>query len=72
MTSAFSWQSSVSLSPLFLYSKAKFAGYSRYLQLLTFTFQSPIMKKTSFFWVLVLEGLVGLHRTVQLQLFQCY
>ena len=26
------------------------------------------MKRTSF-WVLVLEGLVGLHRTIQLQLF---
>ena len=31
----------------------------------TFAFQSPIMKRTPF-WVLVLEGLVGLHRTVQL------
>ena len=30
------------------------------------------MKRTSFFWVLVLEGLVGLHRTVQLQLLQHY
>ena len=29
------------------------------------------MKRT-FFWVLVLEDLVGLHRTVQLQLLQCY
>ena len=29
------------------------------------------MKRT-FFWVLVLEGLVGLHRTVQLQLLQRY
>ena len=28
------------------------------------------MKRTSFFGVLVLEGLVGLHRTVQLQLLQ--
>ena len=25
-----------------------------------------------FFWLLVLESLVGLHRTVQLQLLQCY
>ena len=39
--------------------------------LLTFAFQSPIMKRTSF-WVLVLEGLVGLHRTIQLQLLQRY
>ena len=42
-------------------------GISR---LLTFVFLSPMMKRTSFFpfLVLVLEGLVGLHRTVQLQL----
>ena len=37
----------------------------------TFAFQSPIMKRASFI-VLVLEGLVGLHRTVQLQLLQHY
>ena len=36
-----------------------------------FAFQSPIMKRTSF-WMLVLEGLVGLHRTIQLQLLQHY
>ena len=38
----------------------------------TFAFQSPIMKRTSFFWVLVLKCLVGLHRTIQLQLLLCY
>ena len=39
----------------------------------TFAFQSPIMKRTFFFFlVLVLEGLVGLYRTVQLQLLQHY
>ena len=32
----------------------------------TFAFQSPVMKRT-FFLVFVLEGLVGLHRTIQLQ-----
>ena len=37
----------------------------------TFAFQFPIMKRT-FFWVLVLKRLVGLHRTVQLQLLQRY
>ena len=37
----------------------------------TFAFQSPIMKRTSF-WVLVLECLAGLHRTIQLQLLQHY
>ena len=36
----------------------------------TFAFQSPIMKKTSFLGVL--ESLVSLHRTVQLQLLQHY
>jgi len=36
-----------------------------------FVFHSLIMKRTSF-WVLVLEGLVGLHRTVQVQLLQHY
>ena len=37
----------------------------------TFAFQSPIMKRTSFL-VLLLEGLVGLQKTVQLQLLQRY
>jgi len=49
-----------------LYSKAKFACYSRYL--LTSYFFIPV----HLFWVLVLEGLVGLYRTVQLQLLQRY
>ena len=33
---------------------------------------SPLWWKGQLFWVLVLEGLVGLHRTVQLQLLQYY
>ena len=33
---------------------------------------SPLRWKGLLFWVLVLEGLVGLHRTVQLQLLQHY
>ena len=37
----------------------------------TFAFQSPMMKMMSFL-VLVVEGLVGLHRTVQLQLLHRY
>ena len=37
----------------------------------TFAFQSLKMKRT-YFWVLALESLVGLHRTVQLQLLQHY
>ena len=31
----------------------------------------PYNEKDIFFWLLVLEDLVGLHRTVQLQLIQC-
>ena len=34
-------------------------------------FQSPIMKR-HLFWLLILKGLVGLHRTIQLQLLQHY
>ena len=57
---------------LHLYSKAKFACHSRcFFWLPTFAFQSPRMKRTSF-WVLVLKGLVGLHRKVQLQLLHHY
>ena len=37
----------------------------------TSAFQSPILKRKCF-WVLVLESLVGLHRTIQLQLLQHY
>ena len=37
----------------------------------TSAFQSPMMKRTSF-WVLVLDGLVYPHRTIQLQLLQHY
>ena len=41
--------------PCFIpYSKAKFACYSRYLLTSYFAFQSPIMKRTSFFFFLVL------------------
>ena len=54
-----------------LYSKAKLASYSKYLLTSYFCIQSPMMNRT-FFLVLVLEGLIGLHRTVQLQLLQRY
>ena len=45
---------------------------SRYL--LTSYFCIPVHydEKDIFLGVLVLEGLVGLHRTIQLQLLQCY
>ena len=70
MTSVFSWQKSARLC------SASFCTPSPYLPvtpgiswLPTFAFQSPKMKRTFFFFlVLVLEVLVNLHRTVQLHL----
>ena len=55
-----------------LYSKAKFAGYSRYLLTSYFCIPAPYDEKDVFLGGLVLEGLVGLHRTFQLQLLQHY
>ena len=72
MTSAFSWQNSISLCPAsFRIPRPNFPVTSGVSWLPTFAFQSPIMKRISFL-VLVLKGLVGLNRTVQLQLLQCY
>ena len=53
-------------------SKAKFACYSRCFLTSYFCISVPYNEKDIFFWVLVLKGLVGLHRTVQLQLLQHY
>ena len=55
-----------------LYSKAKFTCYSRYFLTSYFCIPVPYNEKDIFFWVLVLEGLVGLHRTIQFQLLQHY
>ena len=72
MTSMFSWQNSVSLWP------ASFCTPGPNLHIIpgischpTFAFQSPIMKRTSF-WSVGSKSSLGLHRTVQLQLLQCY
>ena len=72
MTSAFSWQNSIRHCPAsFRIPRPNFPVTPGVSWLPTSAFQSPIMKKTSF-WVLVLKVLVGLHRTIQLQLLQCY
>ena len=71
MTSAFSWQNSISLSCFILYSKGKFACYSRCFLTSYFCIPVPYNEKDIFLG-LVLKGLVGLHRTVQLQLLQRY
>ena len=71
MTSAFSWQNSISLCPAsFRTPQTNLPVTPGVSWLPAFVFQSPIMKKTAFLGVL--KGLVGLHRTVQLQLLQRY
>ena len=55
-----------------LYSKAKFAYYSKYLLTSYFCIPVSYNEEDIFFWMLVLEGLVGLHRTIQHQLLQHY
>ena len=70
--SVFSWQKSVSLySATFCSPRPNLPVSPGISWFPTFALQSPIMKRTSF-GVLVLEGLVGLDRTVQLQLLQPY
>ena len=72
MTSVFSWQNSISFFPAsFCTPRPNLPVTPGVSWLPTFAFQSPIMKRTSF-RVLVLKGLVGLHRIIQLQLLQCY
>ena len=72
MSSAFSWQNSISLWPASFHIPRPNLHVSPGVSWLpTFAFQPPIMKRTSFL-VLVLKGLVGLHRTIQLQLLQRY
>ena len=55
-----------------LYSKAKFACCSRCFLTFYSCIPVPYSEKDIFFWVLVLKGLAGLHRIVQLQLLQHY
>ena len=72
MTSAFSWQNSISLcAASFRIPRPNMPVTPGVSWLATFAFQSSIMKRTSFLGVSS-EGLVCLYRTVQLQLFQHY
>ena len=69
MTSMFSWQNSVIFCPAaFCTPSPNLPGIPGISQLPPVAFQSPMMKMTSFFLVLVLEDVVGLYRTGQLQL----
>ena len=72
MTGVFSWQNSLSLCPASFHIPRPNLPVTPGVSLLpTFAFQSPMMKSPSFL-VLILEGLVGPHRTIQLQLLQHY
>ena len=53
-------------------SKANFACYCRCFLTSYFCIPVPYNEKDIFFGVLALEGLVGLHRSIQLQLLQHY
>ena len=55
-----------------LYSKAKFAYYSRCFLTSYFWHSSPLWWKGHLFRVLLLESLVGLHGIIQFQLLQHY
>ena len=48
--------------------QGKLVWHSRCLLTSYFAFQSPMMTRASFVCVLVLEGLVGIHKTIQLKL----
>ena len=70
VTSVFSCQNSVSLCPgSFYIPKANLACYSRYLDF-PLLYSNPLWWKGRLFLALVLEGLIGLHRTGQLKLLQ--
>ena len=72
MTSAFSWQNSISLCPAsFCIPRPNLPVTPAVSWIPTFAFQSPIMKRTSFLGVNSKRS-VGLHRTIQLQLLQRY
>ena len=63
------WQNSISLCPAsFCTPRSNLPVTPGDSWLHTFAFQSPMMKRTCF--LAVLEGLVGLHRTIELQLLQ--
>ena len=73
ITSAFSWQNSISLCRAsFCTPRLSLPVTPGASWLPTFAFQSPIMKRTSFLGVSSRRFLLGLHRTVQLQLLQLY
>ena len=69
MTSMFSWQKTLlAFALLHFVLQGQTSLYFTYLSTSSFCILVPYDEKDIFFLVLVLEGIVGLHRTVQLQL----
>ena len=72
MTSVFSWQISIILCPASFWTPRPNLHVTPGISWLPiFAFQSPIVKRTSF-WGVSSRRSLGLHRTVQLQLLQHY
>ena len=74
MTSVFSWQNSLSLCPASFCAQRPNLPITPGISWLSFLHSNPLLWKIHFLLLLllVLEGLIGLHRTVQLQLLQHY
>ena len=73
MTSAFSWQNSISLCPASFCTPRPNLPVTPGMSCLPSYFCIPVpYNEEGIFRVLVLEDLVGLHRTIQLQLLQHY
>ena len=69
MTSVLSWQNSVNLCLASFFTLSPNLPVTEGISWLpTFAFRSLLMEKRLNFLVLVLEALVGFHRTIQLQL----
>ena len=69
MTSAFSWQNSVIFCPSSFCTPRPNLPVTPGISWLPILHSSPLKWKEHLFWVLILEDLVGLHRTIELQLF---
>ena len=67
MISVLSWQNSGSPASFF-FPSSNMPITLKYLLTSYFCIPVPFDEKDIFFWLLVLEDLVGLHRTIQLQL----
>ena len=72
MTSAFSWQNSISFALLHSILQGQICLLLQVFLDILLLHSSPLEWKGHLFWVLVLKGHVGLHRTVHSQLLQCY